>query len=85
MLNPQTHAGFSWSTAWLSVPFPSNHSLNTVPWFLKGMNLKKTTKLDNVVFPDDVKLTCIDFDEVPVVRSKVDIQKILRQSIAKGL
>jgi hypothetical protein len=49
------------------------------------MKLKKTTKLDHVVFPEDVKLTRIDSDEAPLWRSKVDIRKILRQSIEKKL
>jgi hypothetical protein len=49
------------------------------------MRLKKTTKLDHVVFPEDVKLTRIDSDEAPLWRSKVDIRKILRQSIEKKL
>jgi len=49
------------------------------------MNSKKTTKLDHVVFPEDIKLTRIDSDEAPLWHSKVDIKKILRQSIEKRL
>ena len=50
------------------------------------MKLKKIpTTLDHVVFPEDIRLTHIDSEEASLRRSKVDIQKILQESIKKRL
>ncbi len=46
---------------------------------------KIPTTLDHVVFPEEIKLTHIDAEETPLSRSKVDIQKILQESIKKML